>query len=175
MRVLADEERQLDARTVAAESGKALGTVTFHFRNSGMWELRAAMAARGFQELGAALKRAAQRARRPKQVLRSMAQAYVRYALKNPELYRLMYSDPWDDEVQTAREAALGWTRQTLRDLQSAKIVRRGSIDSIDRSCTALIHGIAVLIIDGKLPKSASSSIVDESLTHLMEGIRPKK
>jgi len=120
--------------------------------------LLAAVAARGFDGLREAL-RAADDAAPPRQALTAQAVAYVRYALDNPALFRLMFGLKrlgTHPELAAAGEAAYA--------VLAARVAAEpGGADREARTlgCWSLVHGLASLFLDGLIAGKASDSAED--------------
>lgn len=77
----------LSVRTVAAACGVSPPTIHYHYRNKE--GLLAALAAEGFARLAKAMAAAVETGRHPSR-MRTATLAYIRFAVAEPELYRLM-------------------------------------------------------------------------------------
>jgi AcrR family transcriptional regulator len=150
----------LTLRAVAREAGVSQTAPYRHFADRAA--LVAAVADDGFRRLH---KRLTAAARAPGRTtgrvqhtarggLQAIALAYVRFALEHPEEYRVMFGR----EVAAA-PAAEGSARQEvfalLRDgiatLQTQGLVRGGDPSVIALSAWSLVHGLAMLALDGQL------------------------
>jgi AcrR family transcriptional regulator len=101
----------------------------------------------------------------------AMGVAYVRFAVANPSHYRVMFSrfvDPDPKEPQLAAEA--GGAFQTLVDavaaLQRNGIVRGDDTVLVARFIWAVVHGVAMLAIDGQL---AEPGAVEELMRYALD------
>ncbi|HEV7437209.1 MAG TPA: TetR/AcrR family transcriptional regulator, partial [Pseudorhizobium sp.] len=116
--------------------------------------LLAAVAARGFQSLRQALNDAADGAGN---VLLAMGQAYLTFALSNPELFRLMFASGLDrtqyDDLKSSADDAFAVLLQAAaaRDTDAPEDAALGA--------WALVHGLAHLSADGQLPKVRQEEI----------------
>lgn len=77
----------LSVRTVAAACGVSPPTINYHYRSKE--GLLAALAAEGFAQLAEAMRAAVEAGRHPSR-MRTATLAYIRFAVAEPELYRLM-------------------------------------------------------------------------------------
>jgi hypothetical protein len=96
-----------------------------------------------------------------------MGLAYVRFAVSNPSHYRVMFGgfvDPkaCDPELAAEAEGAFRALMDALAALQRAKVMRGDDTLTMARFVWAVVHGVAMLAIDGQLRELDS---VDE-LTH---------
>jgi AcrR family transcriptional regulator len=97
----------------------------------------------------------------------AMGVAYVRFAVANPSHYRVMFSrfvEPQPQEPELATEAVGAF--QALVDavaaMQREGIVRHDDTVLMARYMWAVVHGVAMLAIDGQLPEPGAV----EELTH---------
>jgi AcrR family transcriptional regulator len=131
-------------------------TATYrHFKDKEA--LLAATAADGFGEFGAMLARAARDASAP---LSAMGMAYVRFALKRRGLFRLMFGPELADrskypELQRAAEEAFERLRAGVGP--GAPGGRDPRLVAI--SAWALVHGLALLLLDGLLPEAEAEAL----------------
>jgi AcrR family transcriptional regulator len=172
LRIVEDHDRQFDARAVAKEAGRSLGTLSFHFRDGGLRELRGAVAVRGFTMLAEAVHVAVEAAADPEQQLRRVAQAYVGFAADHPRLYRAMYSEDWGEQVADARRDMAGIVNERIAQCQQAGVFRPGSVGRIARTGQALLHGIAVLHLDGQVSATELEAFTQEAIADLIDGLR---
>ncbi len=172
LRILEDPSRQFDARSVATEAGRSLGTLTFHFRQKGLWELREAVAARGFAMLARAARAASDAPGTPEERLRHMAQAYVRFAAEHPRLYLLMWADQWGVAVEQGRQEVRTVAHEQIAQCQEAGLFRLDPAERFQHSGQALLHGIAVLHLEGQITADKLERFVDGALDDLFEGFR---
>src|SRR5215207_7187425 len=150
----------LTLRAVAREAGVSQTAPYRHFTDRAA--LVAAVAEDGFRRLRgrliAAARAPAKTTGKAQQTarggLQAIALAYVRFALEHPEEYRVMFGS----EV-AASPPAEGSERQQvyalLRDgiaaLQQQGLVRQGDASKMALSAWSLVHGLAMLALDGEL------------------------
>jgi len=171
VRVLGDADRTFDARTIAKEAGKSLGTLSFHFREGGLRELRGESARIGFQRLLESLSNALKAAQSPLEGLRLLGRAYVRFAADNPRLHRIMYREPWGERVEPVRSEIRGLIRDHIATCQEAGLVRPQPPEKFSRIGWAFMHGVAVLHLSGQVPVEELDAMIDEAIDILLEGI----
>ena len=171
VRILADDDRAFDARTIAKEAGKSLGTLSFHFREGGLRELRGESARIGFQRIRESLSEALLAAQSPLEGLRQLGRAYVRFAAENPRLHRIMYGEPWGDLVEPLRSEIRELIRGHIATCQEAGLVRAQPAEKFARIGWAFMHGVAILYLDGQVPIADLDAMVDEAIDVLLEGI----
>jgi AcrR family transcriptional regulator len=172
LRIIQDPDRQFDARAVAGEAGRSLGTLTFHFREKGLWELREAVAAKGFDMLARASREAGEAPGTPEERLRSMARAYVRFASEHPRLYLLMWADQWGPTVERGRQAVRAVAHEQIARCQEAGLFRPVPVERFEYSGQALLHGIAVLHLEGQISHDNLDRYVEGALDDLFDGFR---
>lgn len=133
----------LKLREVARRAGVSHNAPYRHFANR--QALLAALAAEGFVELGATL--AAGRGR-------DAGVAYVRFALRRPQRFRLMFGGlvPIDAHPDLGREAG-----QVFDQLQRSFADGRSPARATRSAAAAwsLVHGLAQLLLDGHLQHAA--------------------
>lgn len=111
--------------------------------------LLAAVAVQGFDGLRDVL-RAADDAAPAGQALLEQAVAYVRYALENPALFRLMFGPKrlgTHPEMTAAGEAAYA----VLAARVAAEAPANADRDARALGCWSLVHGLASLFLDGRI------------------------
>lgn len=136
----------LTTRACAASVGVAPSAVFRHFKDRKA--LATAIAAHGFRLLGAAIEESAtQNPRR----FRAIGEAYIDFALKEPELFRLMFrgelihdTDP--EFLEAARPLLADTAAQSSAEGAAAR----------DRAVVAwaVVHGLATLSIDSQLERT---------------------
>lgn len=106
----------------------------------------------------------------------AMAERYMHFASANPGLYRLMFST----EAGTASEihltdralSALGVLIDLLERSQAEGQLRKREVRGQATACWALMHGLALLGIEGLLlPEKVGANPFENSLTALLEGL----
>ncbi len=150
------EEKGPDAlslREVAREAGVSHNAPYRHFASRDA--LLAALAARGFIELATALSRGERRER---------GVAYVRFALANPPLFRLMFGGSLrieaHPELRQAAAAAFEALRGGFGAAGSATKSASG-LPPAPSAAWALVHGLSQLILDGHLHEAAGDDPED--------------
>ena len=144
---LLEEGDQLSLREAARRAGVSANAPYRHFADKDA--LLAALAARGFTELHEVLVAA--------DSFVGMAQAYVRYAMEHPGLFRLMFGGACHRD-DPAVAAAVGAVNEVLA-------TRVGAVVSEERrepfmvGCWALVHGLASLVLDGGLSMAGHDEV----------------
>jgi AcrR family transcriptional regulator len=120
------------------------------------------LAAVGYRRFGAALSRAMESAGAdPRRRLKAMGLAYVAFARAYPNLFLLMYrSDRLDMNSPNLRDA-IDETRQSLKNATTsvAPAVPLAPLQLAARATAswALVHGFAMLLLDGRLRHTLAS------------------
>ena len=139
---------ELKLREVARRAGVSHNAPYRHFPQREA--LLAALAAEGFEWLGAAQRNAARAGG-----LRGMGEAYVAFALAHPQRFRLMFGG----QIPIARHARLREVAtQSFAGLSGALAARvpeaQGGRDA-SVAAWALVHGLALLLMGNRIAPSA--------------------
>jgi AcrR family transcriptional regulator len=145
---------QLTLRTVGQRLGVSRSALYRHF--SSKQALLAAVGREGFRTLRLALTEAWERNGRGRPGFEAMAIVYVQFAVSHPSHYRVMFgrfveSCATDAEFVAEATAAFQVLVDSLVDQQGAGIVRRDDPLLLARFIWSLVHGLAMLTIDGQL------------------------
>jgi AcrR family transcriptional regulator len=148
MELLAEgDEGTVSLRAVARRAGVSPNAPYRHYPDKDA--LLAAMATQGFHDLRDALVRADAEAAAEDRFV-AMAQAYVGFGVRNPALFGLMFGHPCNrSHPQTS--AAAAETKAVLAE-RVATAVPAAQHEAFMIGAWALVHGLASLVIDGKLP-----------------------
>jgi AcrR family transcriptional regulator len=142
-------------RAVARRAGVSHGAPAYHFRSKA--GLLAAYAATGFRELTKRLAAAIERAPHdPRARLSALGKAYVRFALRNPQQFEIMFRREMHGTGSKGLEDASARCSAVLASAVS-DAVREGLLpaEQADRAVAAswsIAHGLAHLILEGRLP-----------------------
>lgn len=119
--------------------------------------LLAALAGEGLKRLAAAQHAAAAVAGGGVAGFRATGAAYVRFALSNPALFRLICASPG----QTARLGSDSDDAMRFLMLNARHVAASGGPDAkvVAARAWAMAHGLAMLILDGQLP--ADEALID--------------
>jgi len=148
MELLAEgDESTVSLRAVARRAGVSPNAPYRHYPDKDA--LLAAMATQGFHDLRDALVKADAQAV-PEDRFVKMAQAYVGFGVQNPALFGLMFGHPCSrNHPETSAAAA---ETMTVLAERVATIVPADRRDAFLTGAWALVHGLAALVMDGKLP-----------------------
>ena len=153
--IQADGVEHLTLRGIGKKLGVSRTALYRHF--SGKQALLAGVAREGFRMLRLALTAAWDRHGRGREGFEEMGMAYVGFAVSHPSHYRVMFgrfveSSAKDDEFVEEATAAFQVLVDSLVEQQQAGLVRRDDPLILARFIWSLVHGIAMLVIDDRLP-----------------------
>ena len=165
----------LTLREIGARLGVSRSALYRHFADKRA--LLATVATDGFRMLREQLVGASEEGARGPAASQAMGVAYVRFAVANPSHYRVMFSrfvDPQPQEPELAAEAVGAF--QVLVDavaaMQREGIVRDDDTVLMARYVWSVVHGVAMLAIDGQLPEpGAVEELTRYALERLGTGI----
>ena len=152
--IQADGVERLTLRTVGEKLGVSRTALYRHF--SDKQALLAAVGREGFRMLRLALSGAWEQHGRGRAGFEAMGMAYVNFAATHPSHYRVMFggfieSCSKDAEFVQEATAAFQVLVDSLVEQQQAGVVRRDDPLLQARFVWAIVHGIAMLVIDGQL------------------------
>jgi AcrR family transcriptional regulator len=160
LRLLAARDAEhLSLREVARGVGVSATSVYRHFPDKDA--LMAALAQEGLARLAAAQREASDQAGGDKAGFAATGRAYVRFALANPALFRLIFASPgrWGDGPEEGEAMAM------LRANAAAEI----GADEADPAARinavhawSLVHGLAMLMLDGQIPPD--EALIDKAV-----------
>ena len=144
---------QLTLRTVGERLGVSRSALYRHF--SDKQALIAAVGREGFRTFRVALQEAWERNGRGRSGFEAMAVAYVQFAVTHPSHYRVMFgrfveSCAKDAQFTAEARAAFQVLVDSLVEQQQTGIVRRDDPVLLARFIWSVVHGIAMLTIDGQ-------------------------
>jgi AcrR family transcriptional regulator len=146
----------LTLRAVGARLGVSRTALYRHFADKSA--LLNAVSEEGFRRLGDALERAWADAGGGIPGFEEMGRAYVQFALDNPSHYRVMFGvwnsrEHHEPELRAAGTRAFQLLVDALAALQRDGVARRDETAvAVARYVWAVVHGISMLGIDGRLP-----------------------
>lgn len=129
-----------------------------HFKDKN--ELIKAIAVTALQEFNQSLERAFLEDGDPKKQLKAMGRYYIQFFAENPEYMRLLFfsqAQAWmrkavEDECHYGDEHPYSALEKAVRNYKVAYPDDERSIDEMIIYCWGLVHGIAVLMVNGELP-----------------------
>jgi AcrR family transcriptional regulator len=144
----------LTLRAVGERLGVSRTALYRHFNDKSA--LLSAVARDGFRMLRLTLLEAWEKEGRGRPGFEAMGMAYVRFAVENPSHYRVMFGgflarpQP-DPELAEEASCAFQVLVDALVSQQETGLVRRDDPLQLARLIWAIVHGIAMLAIDGHL------------------------
>ena len=183
-RILRDEgESALSLRRLASNLGVSRTAPYNHFENKDA--LLAAVAEEGFRRFEKAMMdtRRRQRDSTGNETVRALVQAYLKFALKNPEYYDLMYGrKSWHGGAQTKSLATTA--RKVMRqDIERLERFQEKGLISADvdvvyfeRIFWGTMHGISRLCLDGVYSDRVSiKKLCENTADMLWQLLEPSK
>jgi AcrR family transcriptional regulator len=173
--VSAEGVEALTLREIGARVGVSRTALYRHFADKRA--LLSAVATEGFSTLRQQLVSAWEDHGRGDSAFHAMGAAYVHFAIDNPSRYRVMFGgfvDPQahDPELAAEAEGAFQALVSALATLQESAIVRVDDAVLMARYVWALVHGLAMLGIDGQLrEKGAIEELMHYAFARLRTGI----
>jgi len=162
----------LGLRELAREIGVSAAAIYRHFPDKDA--LMAALAGEGLQRLAAAQRRATATAGGGAAGFMASGLSYVRFAVDNPALFRLIYGTAQGRDLL---EDPLDHVSAAMRGLrQDIEALLPEGLSAADRKAAALrawalVHGLALLILDGQIP--LDWSLVENALAGCEPLMRP--
>ena len=145
----------LSLRKVAAYAGVSHSAPYAHFKDR--QSLIAAISTEGFKQLYAELEAAVLgHANDPKQQLIEGAWAYVQFAMRNTDTFKIMFSGVLEKEkeypsfVEISRKT-FDLVVDIVRKCQNAGVLRSGSLELMSVSIWGQVHGIISLALEGQI------------------------
>lgn len=143
--------------------------------------LLAAVAEEGFRAITRILEEADARAPRDAESrFRRSLQTYVRFAVENPAVLRLLFSHELADRsaYPSLREAATAsyvHLRRLIERCQEAGAVRAGDPDTLALVAWSAAHGFSTLLLEGQVPAASDpakrETLADQLFAALLQGI----
>jgi AcrR family transcriptional regulator len=149
-------ETALSLRAVARRAGVSPAAPYRHYADREA--LDSAIAAVGYRELAERLAAVHPAPSTPDQ-LAGVAVAYVRFALDRPALFQIMFGEPCDRD-NDERVAATAAVSMYLHGIV-ARCFPQADPEALAPAIWALVHGLAVLHLDGKLDAPTPSAVAD--------------
>jgi AcrR family transcriptional regulator len=162
----------LTLREIGARLGVSRTALYRHFADKRA--LLTAVATEGFRTLRQQLVTAWEEGGRNNAAFHAMGVAYVRFAVANPSHYRVMFGgsvkpQAHDPELAVEAEGAFQALVDAIAALQHDAVVRRDDTVLMANYVWALVHGMAMLGIDGQLREVGT---VEELVQYALERLR---
>jgi AcrR family transcriptional regulator len=150
-------------REVARRAGVSHNAPYRHFRDRD--DLMATVATQGFRELTQAMLRAAERGSGALDRLKLAGLAYVKFALRRPEHFTVMFDAPTSNKTEHAHstqaaEQAFATLMHFVKSCQDEGQLPSGDPDEFALLAWSMVHGIAKLAITGRLPHRSRGGIL---------------
>ncbi|GAA3656496.1 TetR/AcrR family transcriptional regulator [Streptomyces iranensis] len=162
---------ELSLRAVARHAGVSPNAPYRHYRDKEA--LLAALATRGFTELGERLAAVAP-GKEPGAEVIAMACAAVDYALDHPGVYRLMFGQACSSHPDTiaASDAAIAIVAEHI-----AAVAEPERREPLRIGIWALVHGLSTLLLDERLgtPTRAEADALVDTVVRTMLGAGPER
>jgi AcrR family transcriptional regulator len=164
-------------RQVAERIGYSATTIYRHFEDKDA--LLFAVVDQGFEQFRDALAAAAKESSDPRERIRALGRAYVRFGLENPAYYRMMFLQRADylqappDEGGEPRSTSFDILKQAVQSAVDAGDARVADVGIASNYLWALVHGIVSLAVAGPHPDEfATAEAVDAMLELSYQGLR---
>lgn len=148
----------LSLRALAREVGVSATAVYRHFPDK--QALLGALASTGIEQLGQYQQAAAAGLANNSEAFAAVGRAYVRWALEHPALFRLVFG-----QCRDIGQTIFG-DNLAARLLQDRAILAAGGNEDGARrlmiQAWAVVHGLAMLMLDGQLPKD--ETLIDQAI-----------
>ena len=146
----------LSLREVARKAGVSHSAPYHHFQDRG--SLLAAIAEEGFAQLAQEMREARSAAPDPRVRLEACGVAYVRFALRSPARFKLMFrpelAGPGEEgAVAKSSTAALDTLAGAIGEAQAAGLAPAGDPMPLVLTAWSAVHGLASLWLDGPLAR----------------------
>jgi AcrR family transcriptional regulator len=154
------EPALLSLREIARNVGVSATAVYRHFPDKDF--LLGALAERGFELLAKRQRAVALRAR-GQSAIAALGRAYVRFALENPGLYRLMFTHRAyaGDSLKDGPQGSAAWMlrEQVAAALGPAATEQSVAVTSL--RAWSLVHGLSMLILDRQVDRQAGEAMIN--------------
>jgi AcrR family transcriptional regulator len=109
---------------------------------------------------------------------RAMGLAYVGFAVANPAHYHVMFGGfvpgACDPDLDREGTGAFQVLVDALVDQQRAGLVRRDDPIQLARFVWAVVHGVALLVIDRQLHDDSASGLTEYAIARIRDGVEKK-
>ena len=157
-------------RSIAARAGVSHTAPNNHF--DGLRGLLTAIATKGYRRHAQEMRRGVEDQPPGKARLYAAGNGYLRFALENPELFKLMFSsalcDVADPDYKDAMAESYDVLRGIARRLDWDKADAPGAPHRTEWMLWSMVHGYAMLLIEGQIPKGPDGAPIFD-----MEGLLP--
>jgi AcrR family transcriptional regulator len=155
LRLLEEREgAEIGLREVARAVGVSATAVYRHFRDKAA--LLGALSEEGLARLAKVQRAAFERAGGNQAGFAATGRAYVHFALDNPALFRLIFSNPPEQDPLSGPHNETPEAFRMLREnaeLLSSPSAGADEVNLAALAAWAKVHGLAVLMLDGQIPR----------------------
>ena len=162
----------MSLREVARRSGVSQTAPYRHFRDKE--DLTAGIAEEGFTILGSEMAKAAQSEGNRRARLMRGGRAYIAFALKRPEHFKVMFATDLDAKRHPAARKAADEAFAGLVALVTAAMPKKDDPLTLARMAWSQVHGIASLAIGRQFRFRTQAEVLafaDESMAALLRGL----
>jgi AcrR family transcriptional regulator len=162
----------LTLRTVGERLGVSRSALYRHFADK--QSLLATVGKEGFRKLRQTITDAWEQNGRGRPGFHAMGKAYVQFAVAHPSHYRVMFggfieSAAKDDHFVAEARAAFQVLVDALVEQQNAGDIRKDDPVLMAHFVWAIVHGSAMLVIDGQLPEAAQAGELEDYALERLE------
>ena len=167
----------LTLRDIGSRLGVSRSALYRHFADKRA--LLTAVATEGFRSLRQQLVTAWEKGGRGRAAFQAMGAAYIRFAVDNPSHYRVMFGgfvepQAQDPELTLEANGAFQALVDALAALQHEGVVRGDNTVLVARFVWSVVHGVAMLGIDGQLwEPDAVEDLMRYAIERVGTGIQP--
>ena len=165
-------------RRVAERIGYSATTIYRYYEDKD--DLLFAVINEGFSEFARQLMEAAEDVSSPLKRLEALWHAYIRFGLKNPVYYQMMFMQRADLLFESQREQtqpmieSFDVLQRAVRAAMDAGVMRRGDVETYSRVIWALVHGVTALALAD--PKRFTPEVMEKNtrlaLKMMVNGLR---
>jgi AcrR family transcriptional regulator len=129
-----------------------------------------AVGARAYAELEGRSRAAIEANTNPSEQALVVARAYLRFALEEPRLFRLIFSSPRLHRTPEARRSYRVF-EEAIRTSQSRRSLPSGPPTMLSHVIWAAAHGVADLVLSGSFSSQHGKNVADRLLDGLVRGL----
>lgn len=177
-RLYADNDlTKVSVRAIAEQAGVSVGTVYAHFGS--LSELLQSLWRQPVRKLVEQMTQIAENVSDPAEQLAAFLQAYVRFSVEEPQVFRraLLYVRP--ESVQPPEQAALSsdrffrLIRQAISQGQEAKLFRPGDPDMLAQMVLSAVHGALALPVNWhRLALQPGTEVAEQTISAQLEWLQ---
>lgn len=167
-------------REIARSAGYSHMAPYKHFKDKD--DLFAAIVADGFDALSSRFQEIERSVLAPEKRFQKMGEAYIYFAIQNPQQFKLMFSGFLDDEHPKVKEKSnncFAYLVRLIEYCQFHKHIKKGSIEDLSSFIWSQIHGFSSLWIEGcfkKVEEDLTEKNLEKFISHqvqmLLSGIK---